>query len=246
MSSSDDLLEVLQADVAAVLSLTPQLSTACVLADNEGDIESRVLKALAPMTETGGKVGLAIVVLCPEVSKADKNLPGPPLSLMIEIQVIEDVLLNRDEEMGSGQRSTQAALIVLSVLQLYNFGGLLLYADKNPLTPVTIKPGYVSHKVTLYAAAQGLNLAKTSPVLVAIDDSPFHQPGQPSAQVIIFGCETPSVDIFYTTDGSYPSPATGTPYTTFIAMPAAGTIIRAAAYSPAMTPSDILEFTVTP
>jgi hypothetical protein len=57
-------------------------------------------------------------------------------------------------------------------------------------------------------------------------------------------CATAGASIRYTTDGSYPSPAK-TLYAAPIAMPAAGTIVRAAAYKTALNPGDVTELLIT-
>lgn len=354
MSETNQLLETLQADVLGVLQNTPALALANLLADNEGDIEARVVKALSTLTPTGGKNGLAVVVLLPEVVESDRNLPGPPLTVKVEIRVLENVLFNRAAATGTLMRSSQAALTVLSALQLRHLGHSLLVAEKDPLTPVEVKKGHVSHAVTLYAKFRGLVTPRPSQVQVSLaagsgdgiavtgtltsnGSTPLVFPatipsagtanGRPTyyivtgagefgaiwktvanpftgsgdftgwflqedgdgvtwastadvatpdlvpagawhantnplawrpvspatgtpvvaasgASTITLTCASPSSSIRYTTDGSYPSPAK-TLYTGPFALPAAGTVIRAAAYVAGMPPSDILEFTVT-
>lgn len=157
MSANADLLEMLQADVCAILKNTPALATANVLADNQGDIEARVIKAFGTSTATGGKCGLILVVLLPEVTEAEANLPGPPLRVKVEIRVIESVSINRSATKGTLIRSSQAALHALGALHQQVLGSHALYAEKDPLTPVDVKPGHVSHAVTLYARANGLS-----------------------------------------------------------------------------------------
>ena len=159
MSDTADLLEVLQADVLAVLKNTPGLSTLNILADNAGDIEARVQKSLGALTAIGGKNGLSIVVLRPEVTQAESNMPGPPLTLKVEVQCIEHVLFNRAAATGTLVRSSQAALMVLRALGLCGLGSRLLYADKDPIQPVPVKPGYVSDAVTVYCKVAGLEPA---------------------------------------------------------------------------------------
>ena len=159
MSDTADLLEVLQSDVFAVLKNTPGLSTLNILADNAGDIEARVIKSMGALTSIGGKNGLSIVVLRPEVTQAESNMPGPPLTLKVEVQCIEHVLFNRAAATGTLVRSSQAALMVLRALGLCGLGSRLLYADKDPIQPVPVKPGYVSDAVTVYCKVAGLEPA---------------------------------------------------------------------------------------
>jgi hypothetical protein len=152
---NDDLLEVLQADIAAILLATPSLALCNILLDNEGDIEARVTKSLQSVAGRGGKMGLSAVVLLPDVREADENLPGPPLEIDIEVQVLEYPLVNRSTT-GTGLRSSQAALCILSALSNHQLGGQSLYAAPNPISPVAVKTGYVSHAVKMRCRANGL------------------------------------------------------------------------------------------
>lgn len=229
---NDDLLETLQADILAVLSNSPGLAMANILADNDGDIENRVMKALKTLTAVSGKMGLAIVVLLPEVTAAERNLPGPPLEIQCEIQVVEHVLINRGAT-GTRKRSSQAALAVLNALHHHLLGAHVLYAAKDPVKPLPVKTGYVSHAVAVHARADGLS-----------------GPGKPlgvdateAGADITLACGTSGAAIRYTVDGSYPTPAK-TLYTVPISGLASGTRLRAAAWKTGMNPGDVLDYTV--
>jgi hypothetical protein len=152
---TDDLLETLQADVFAVLKNTPALALANVLLNDAETTDSKIENALKTLTSTGGKRGLALVVLRPEITEGEKNLPGPPLTLRIEIQCVEHPLMNRGSD-GTGVRSSQAALNALATLHLRHLGDCLLYADKDPIKAVQVKTGFVSDAVTLFAKFSGL------------------------------------------------------------------------------------------
>jgi hypothetical protein len=233
---SYDLLETLQADVLAILQATPALADAVILSDNEGDIEAKVVRALAPLkSSAGGKNGLACVVLLPEITQSEANLPGPPVTVEIQIQTLENVLINRRAEGGTGLRSSQAALIVLNALHLHSLGGQSLYSDKDPITPVKVKAGHVSHAVLLKLRANGLQgPGKAAAVSV-----------QMSEDTITLACATSGADIYSSTDGSYPDSTNGTLYTAPFAAPDVGTVVRAAAYKNDLNPGDVLEFRIT-
>lgn len=187
MADTNQLLEVLQSDVLAVLKATPALALANVISDNEGDIEAKVAKALSTLTATGGKNGLAVVVLLPEITEGEKNLPGPPLTVKLEVRVLENVLLNRAAATGSLIRSSQAALTVLSTLQLRHMGDCLLYADKDPVSPVEVKKGHVSHAVTLFAKFNGFVTPKPLGVTASFEASAF-------PPIILSGTAGPNID----------------------------------------------------
>jgi hypothetical protein len=331
MSDNSDMLEVLQADVTALLQNVPALADAVVMADNEGDIETKVLRSLAPLR--GAKRGLAVVVLLPEVTDSEENLPGPPVNVEIEIQTIEAVTINRQAGSGTNMRSSQAALITLNALHHQSFGSTALYAGKDPITPVKVKAGHVSHAVKLMVRANGLQgpgkvagisadlgeggdtaaltiTGVTNPAgmngeipevaaesgrrkwlrisagfATAIfwdgatwriehgdgeDEFAFlgsdedvatpdlvedwvissTETGYPvlaigaTGDTIILACETAGAAIYYTTDGTYPTPTNGTLYSDPFAAPAVGTTIRAAGYKTGLNPGDCLEFTL--
>lgn len=65
-----------------------------------------------------------------------------------------------------------------------------------------------------------------------------------SVSVITLTCATAGASIYYTTDGRFPSPDSGTLYAAPFVAPAAGTFVRACAYS-ADGPGDLLEFEIT-
>jgi hypothetical protein len=232
---SNDLLEVLQADVLGVLQSVPGISAAKLLADNEGDIEARVMKALAPMS--GGESllsGLAIVVLLPEVTEAEDNMPGPPFTVRVEVQVIEQVMINRSST-GTGVRSSQAAMEILRALHLHQIGAQLLYSDRDPIQPLPVKAGHVSHAVRLLVRSSGLlTPARVSPVTASLADD-----------TLTLTTATSGAVIRYTTDGSYPAAPHANLYTEAIPAPESGTFIRAVATAPALNPSDLLEFNIT-
>jgi len=233
---NDDILERLQADVFAVLKRTPSLALVNVLSDNEGDLENRVIRALQTLDDPQGKLGLAVAVMLPEVVSADKNLPGPPLNVQIEIQCIEQVMFNRDVAQGTLIRSSQAAMRVMGALHLHCLGDTELYADKDPLKPIKVKAGYVSHVVTMMVRAAGL-VVGTKPlgVSAAVVDDKY-----------VLTCGTAGATIYYTTDGSYPAPGAGGSlgYTAPLVL-AAGTRVRCAAYVISQNPGDVLEFRAT-
>jgi hypothetical protein len=234
----NDLLEVLQADITAILLATPALSYAVILSDDDGDIEAKVARALGPLK--GGptsKQGLVIVTLLPEVTTAEENLPGPPLLVRCEIRVLENVLANRSS-IGTGQRSSQAALAILGALHHHSLGSHALYAEKNPIEPVEVKPGHVSHAITLFARSNGLQ----GPGKCAAVDVAMSEGGVTTLTTLT--TLTAGAAIYYTTDGSYPSATSGTLYTAPFAAPAVGTSIRAAAYAPGLNPGDCLQFTI--
>jgi hypothetical protein len=171
-AASYELLETLQADIVALLTATPSLANVAIIADSDGETEARVTKALSgTIKNRANKYGHVIIVLAPEITQAEANLPGPPLLAKIEIQTLEHVQTNRGPS-GTGLRSSGAAMLVLSTLHLANLGAHVIYADAKPLEPLPATTGLVSHAVTLYLRAGGINpIAKPLGVEAAISNT---------------------------------------------------------------------------
>lgn len=154
--NGDDLLETTQADVLAILTAVPSLADIHIMKEDEGDTEARILKKLGTLTEgSTGKTGCVAVVMLPEVTDSEENLPGPPVSVEVKVQVIEQPVINRATS-GSGVRSSEAALRVLAALHHQVIGHTILYPKKNPVEVVPVKKGYLSHSVTMALRFTGL------------------------------------------------------------------------------------------
>lgn len=237
--TGDDLLELLQADVLAVLKNCPELADANILPEDEGDMEKAILQTLGAVSGgSTGKGGLVIVVMLPEVTEAEPNLPGPPMELSVEIQVIEAPKINRSAT-GTGIRSSVAAVRTLASLQLRGLGNYALRPDAKPLQPVRVKPGYLSHTVKLLVSNVGIDPpAKPAGVTATWLSGPG---------TLQLTCATPGAAIWYTDDGSFPAPTnpTASLYEAAIAGPSQDTIYRAAAYLAGQVPSDVTQVTVT-
>lgn len=225
------ILDTIQADVLAVLKNLPALTGANILTDANGDLDSRVDRLLGIQAAgSGGKRGLAVIVLAPEVDAPEENLPGPPMLLKLDVQILEHVQTNRGPA-GTGITSSQAALMALSALHLRMSGPLALYAAPKAIQPLPVLDGLVSHSVTLQCRTGGVLPAKVASVHPSEADD-----------VITLTCATEGAAIYYTTDGTYPTPTNGTLYEEPLVGVTVGTYFRAAAYKAAMNPSDCIEF----
>lgn len=237
--TGDDLLEQLQGDVLAVLANTPELADANVILQDEGDMEKEILRHLGSLTGgPTGKNGLVLVVMLPEIDAAESNLPGPPISASIEIQVIEAPKINRGAT-GTGIRSSVAALRTLAALHLRGLGTSALHAGADPLKPVQVKPGYLSHAVRLKVAYRAL---PPPPKPAGVSAEWLTGPG-----ALQLTCATPLSAIWYTMDGSYPHPSNplASLYTEPISGPSQATTFRTAAYLSGAVPGDLTEVAYT-
>ena len=232
--TGDDTLERLQADVLAILKVVPSLEMLNLLEEDDGDMEAKILRNLGAMSGgSTGRPGCVAVVMLPEVTAAEPNQPGPPMTCQLQIQVIEQPVINRGLG-GTRIRSSKAALRILNAMHLQVLGGALVYADDKAITPVEVKPGFLSHMVTLTVRVRSLSApAKPQALSVAL-----------VGEDVEITCPTAEAAIYYTLDGNFPTPASGLPYTDPFPAPAEGTMVRAVAYVAGQNPSDLLEFTL--
>lgn len=154
---SDTFLETLQSDIVAILQATPSLAAMNIVPEDDGDMESKLAQLIGTVEGPTGKYGAVIVVMLPEPSEAEPNLPGPPLTVRCQIQVIEATIINRDPDGGTGVRSSVGALRVLQALHHHALATHALYAPaNNPIAAVPVKTGHLSHMVNVLARFEGL------------------------------------------------------------------------------------------
>lgn len=231
---SDRILRTLQEDVTGLLKAVPGLALAQVLAADEGLTEADVQQKLSTLTGAT-KIGLAVIVMQPEIPRAEKNLPGPVVRVEQSMQIIEQVLLNRSAS-GTEIPANVAALRVLAALHQQVMGHTILYADQKPVEPLPGKKGYVTYLVTVYAEQlSAATVERVEPLAFGLDGD-----GD-----LLITTSTSGAAIYYTTDGSFPGPsnAEATLYSGAVAIEDNFTI-RAAAYLSPLNPSCISEVTV--
>ena len=231
---SDTILRTIQEDVQGLLKAVPGLALAVVLSADEGLTEADVMKKLATLTGTE-KIGLAVIVMQPEIPRAEKNLPGPVVRVEQSIQVIEAVLLNRSAN-GTLIPANVASMRVLAALHQQMIGNTILYADQKPVEPLPGKKGYVTYLITVYAEQlSAATVTRVEQLAFGIDED--------GDLVITTG--TAGAAIYYTTDGSFPGPsnAEATLYSGPLTI-SDGLEIRAAAFLSPLNPSYISNVTV--
>lgn len=229
--SWDSIHRDLQEDVKARLDNADYFSDVTVLLQRQGNIDNEVQRALSVLNEKAGKMGACVIVLMPETEAPEENLPGPPIEIVLSVQVIEVDTFNADTDNGgTGKDAESLANHVLSLLHhyaAYLLGGILV-ADKKPIRPIKVDNG-VSYIVTvrLRTGLNSTNKVRT-PELTN------------EADMITLTCATAGATIHYTLDGSYPGPmnAQAIEYTVPFAEPVAGTRIRYAASKTDLIPSD--------
>lgn len=227
-----EILDRIQADVTAILAETEGLDAAHHIRQDEHDLESRVRTKISTANPKSGKAGLVLLSLFPEVAETEQNLPGPPVRVRVVVQTIEHVITNRGA-VGTGLRSSEAAIAALKTLHLRHFGDYLLIAQQNPIRSVQVPDGFVSHEVQLFARFE----LEVADKVAAIDASI-------ASSLMTLTTATIGASIYYTTNGTFPTTTNGTLYSSPISV-TAGQTFRAAAYKAGLLPSDAIELDIT-
>jgi hypothetical protein len=197
-------------------------------------IQDSINSALGALTTQNGKAGLCATVLMPLLHTEKQELPGPYLHLKCTIRVQENVMVNMGAN-GTQIACEDAAIAVAQLLHLWTPGGTagILRAAPDTITPNPSFEGKVTYDVLIESDLDLPCLPKTvQPFLSA------------SAGLVTITCSDPDASIYYTADGSLPwagngtYPSTAIPYTAPFAA-TAGTIIRAAAFTPGQLGSDV-------
>lgn len=212
------IIQQLQEDVAARLSGNAAFAYVPVVmmnprsADELAIIESKLDEILMGFIEKDGKSGLAALVLVPEPYGRDPDVPGPQLDIEITVRIVENPLINRVEG-GVQVTPDDLALKVLGLLhQWMPFGTNACYADeRGALVQVQIKDRIAwDAKVKVSEGLTPITCA-SMPRITVVDD-------------LVTMTAADGVAIYYTTDGSLPTAATGTLYTVPFALTTPGSV----------------------
>lgn len=195
-----DFLTSLQQECADRLAADPFFQFIPVLTENIDDIANERDRALSANLVTGGKTGTCVTIVTPEANANFENVQGPLFDeVNIVAQIEENVIVNRDPDgTGTGLRAAQ---IVVAVCR--SFHQFFPLSANGPL--VAIKPTvqlakgtdgnltYLCRFRTMSSAAE-LPAQLTPPVAVN------------NAGVYTLTNNTPGAAVFYTTNGTNPSP----------------------------------------
>jgi len=197
-------------------------------------IQDRINSALGALTTQNGKAGLCSTVLMPLLDTQRQELPGPYLHLRCIVRVQENVIVNMGS-IGTQIACEDAAIAVAQILHLWTPGGTagILRVAPEAITPNPAFEGRVTYDVLLESELDLECLASTVQPFISVSEG-----------TATIACADPDAAIYYTTDGSLPwagngnYPSTATLYAGAFSAPDAGTLIRAAAFNPALLGSD--------
>jgi hypothetical protein len=198
-------------------------------------IQDNINSALGALTAQNGKAGLCATVLMPLLETEKQELPGPYLRLKCTVRVQENVMVNMGAN-GTQIACEDAAIATAQTLHLWTPGGTagILRAGTETITPNPSFGGKVTYDVQVESELDLACLVKTAQPFIS-----------EAGGNISIACADGAASIYYTVDGSMPWAGNGTYPSTAIlyagpfAAPAAGRLIRAAAYNPTLLGSDV-------
>jgi hypothetical protein len=215
------VLTTIQEQCADRLQADSMFANVPVLTERVHDLQSEINIALGPLNGRSGRSGLVAVVLTPTANVNFSDVFGPFFDdIRITVRVLENVTQNQDATSGTGIPAAALAEQVCNLLHHFQ--------PDNSNGPI------VARKPTLSLVPDTANLVyhcrfKTS-------GGPRNIPPQLSAPgithsggIFTLTTDTPGAAIFYTLDGSNPSPRNGEFYTSAIT-PATGNTLKARAW----------------
>lgn len=187
----------IQSDLYDVLRQDATLSEVAILSEAKGVTDSDIEMALTTVNEgPGGKIGAVVIVRMPLLDVPNANPSGPRFDVSITIRVIEQPLMNR----GEGGTELTAEDIVLQLAHLLHGRRIHpdireFYVDQEAATPVDLSSDTVAYDLRI---ATGFGLAAPERVRMPVfsgDETGLN-----------IACNTPAASIYYTIDGTFPTP----------------------------------------
>lgn len=192
----------------------------------DGVIAADITKKLSVFNAKGGKVGVYVLVLMPDLAPPSgrEGAPGPEYIVRPGVQIWESPTINLGSQ-GTGKSAEAIATRVRQLLHLFDPGARSTYTFAS-MEPAEAPKGQLSYVVTIARSARDERLPKVATPTITLA-------GALPAVTVTLACATGGASIYYTTDGTPPSSANAaaTPYTAPFVRAAAGEIRAAAELS---------------
>jgi hypothetical protein len=194
------ILESIQQQIADQLSAQPFFADIPVLVEHRADIQSEYERALGPVQVAGGRNGVCITILTPTADCAHPEIAGPFFDDIIIVALVqENVPANRDPVNGTGKSALTVCENLAAALD--QFYPLAASAPIVPLKP-TIVRGRDNEFRNYNVRFKTMGGVRQSPPQL-----PPPQLSVVSGQLtVVIGSTVPGSAIFYTLDGTNPSP----------------------------------------
>lgn len=238
----------LTAEAQGALSANPYFSNVPVLALDEKDIGARVEEAMNKLgtSAAGSSGGAAVVLGTSRLGKPKADVQGAGSLYFDEVifhaTVFENVPLNRGTG-GTGKKASAIAEMVAVVLHWHLPAGVseCLICIQGPTVVPTDNPASLVYDVAFLT--QGGISANPAIAYAATPGFTVHDNGNGTSTVTVT-CTTPYAQVWYTVDGTAPSPldATNTPrapYTAPFVVTNGSTKLQARAWLAGYLPSAV-------
>jgi hypothetical protein len=237
-----DAIDQIALELQARLEADPFFADIPVIVAEEGNIALELERKQALVTEKGGKIGAAVIILQFVADDTYENLATGPMLLRPAFQVLENLELNRGPQ-GTGKTARRIAWKVRSVIKPLALGGLTteFVPDKPCIEPVNVEGTLVrAYQVnfTCYEAGDPESVVGTPEVaLVADAETPQ----------VALTCATEGAEIWYSVTDTFPAPgrAGAIMYPGPIDVPAEGLTIRVCGYKAGMIASLVARYHVS-
>ena len=224
-SLSDELRDALLA-VPYFGDIVTTSGAPIVISADPHDIVTEINQAL-------NEIGLALLVNLPVAHVGKTNLPGPVFdNVTIVVSIFELPTINRALNGGTNPTAYAAATQAAAILHLFCPEGVNDLVSVTDVIPIPDE-NYIRWEIHLRTQV-AIQMLRTTIATVIADLSP------PGDQTVTLTCATPGAAIFYTLDGTYPSPLGGTLSSGPIAI-AAGHLLRARAWLAGYAPTNPAE-----
>lgn len=225
----------LQKDVAMRIKADPFFVAVPVMTDREENIGAHIqtaLNVINPAPDGSELSGACCIVMQPFANDFQSEIPGGPLAYMVSILCLEHLVLNRDQNNGTGKSVREMAERLHKLFKHYTASGL--FSNFVPQDPFITD---ASDEIARALQDDMLRGVEVRFGTRSFDDVEYKKVATPvityaGGQVSIT-CSTASSSIYYTQDRSTPAPtainANSTAYTAPFT-PTAGALVRAGAF----------------
>lgn len=223
------ILSQLQQQCADRIQSDPAFADVRVLTERIADIESEIERALGPLNEQGGKTGLVAILLTPTANVNFENVFGPLFDeIKIVVRIVENVPVNQDPNTGTNLPAAEAAERICGLLHHFqpdSANGPVV--AQRPAISLGNDPNHLSYDCQ-FKTSGGLGTVLPQVALPVVTNT---------GGSISITCATAGAAIFYSLDGSNPSPRNGAFYNAPFT-PGAGKTIKARAWLAGYLASD--------
>jgi hypothetical protein len=210
------------------------LADASRLPDETIAIESLVY--ITPREGGDGRTGIGVIIEKPGFVVQSPNLPGPEGFITLQLLILEDRLTNLGPTTGTELAADQLGQMLMDALHWHQIEGFgQMFCDNNAMVVAEDFAPLIGYRLNFKIRMPRAQTEKVAQPTITED-----------AGTVTLACSTADAQIYYTTDESFPGRSNPAAVLYSEPFPAAvGTVINVAAYKEGLTPSHMIQATVT-